>query len=240
MHRGDEQRDRLEGPAADRPQLEVQLGGTGTAISSEVSLSIAMISLPVGGTITRIACGSTIRRSVLPGSCRARCAASVWPAVDRQDAGPHDLGHVRGLVEPQAEQAGGEPEKIWLASRPRNRRSPSSRAGPSAAGRTGRRGRGRRRGAELAAEDSRTSAGSPGRTRCRPRRPPDRTGLVDSRMTASDDAEQDADHHRQHRQEQGRPGPRSTGAEKMSSNMNGQLNCGFVSNMWTTSRRGAR
>ena len=52
---------------------------TGTAISSEVSLSIAMVSLPVGGTMTRIACGSTIRRSVFPRLMPSALAASVWP-----------------------------------------------------------------------------------------------------------------------------------------------------------------
>ena len=60
---------------------------TGTAISSEVSLSIAIVSLPVGGMITRIACGSTIRRIVAAGPCPARCAASVWPgSTDRMPA----------------------------------------------------------------------------------------------------------------------------------------------------------
>ena len=42
---------------------------------SEVFLSIEIVSLPVGGMITRIACGSTIRRSV----CR-RLMPSDWAA----------------------------------------------------------------------------------------------------------------------------------------------------------------
>ena len=45
------------------------------AISSEVSLSMAMVSLPVGGTMTRMACGSTIRRIALP-----RLMPSAWAA----------------------------------------------------------------------------------------------------------------------------------------------------------------
>ena len=74
-------------------------------ITSEVVLSMEIVSLPVGGTITRIACGSTIRRMRLARRHAERLAASVWPVVDRQDAGPHDLGHVRGLVQAEAEQA---------------------------------------------------------------------------------------------------------------------------------------
>jgi len=50
---------------------------TGTAISSEVSLSIAIVSLPVGGMITRIAWGSTIRRMVFPRLMPSALAASV-------------------------------------------------------------------------------------------------------------------------------------------------------------------
>ena len=45
----------------------------------EVVLSIVISSLPVGGTMTRMAWGSTMRRIVwLPVRPRA-CAASVWP-----------------------------------------------------------------------------------------------------------------------------------------------------------------
>ena len=52
---------------------------TGTKATSEVSLSIAMVSLPVGGMITRIACGSTIRRRIWPRLRPSACAASVCP-----------------------------------------------------------------------------------------------------------------------------------------------------------------
>ena len=52
---------------------------TGTAISSEVSFSIAIVSLPVGGMMTRIACGSTIRRIVFVRLIPSALAASVCP-----------------------------------------------------------------------------------------------------------------------------------------------------------------
>ncbi len=48
--------------------------------TSEVVLSIEMVSLPVGGMITRIACGSTIRRSVAARLMPSAWAASVWPS----------------------------------------------------------------------------------------------------------------------------------------------------------------
>ena len=55
--------------------LEYSSEVSGTATTSEVVLSIEISSLPVGGMITRIACGSTIRRIDLR---RASCPAR-WP-----------------------------------------------------------------------------------------------------------------------------------------------------------------
>lgn len=52
---------------------------TGTKATSAVSLSIAIVSLPVGGMMTRIACGSTMRRNVSSRLIPSACAASVWP-----------------------------------------------------------------------------------------------------------------------------------------------------------------
>ena len=50
-------------------------------------LSIEIVSLPVGGTITRIACGRTIRRSVCIRDMPSAEAASVWPSsTDRMPA----------------------------------------------------------------------------------------------------------------------------------------------------------
>ncbi len=54
--------------------------GYWTTETSEVVFSMLMTSLPVGGTITRIACGMTIRRSVLAWLMPSACAASVWPS----------------------------------------------------------------------------------------------------------------------------------------------------------------
>ena len=48
--------------------------------TSEVFLSIEIVSLPVGGMITRIACGSTIRRMICRRVMPSDCAASVWPS----------------------------------------------------------------------------------------------------------------------------------------------------------------
>ena len=39
-----------------------------------------IVSLPVGGMITRMACGSTIRRSVCVRDMPSAPAASVWPS----------------------------------------------------------------------------------------------------------------------------------------------------------------
>ena len=60
---------------------------TGIAESSEVSLTIAIVSLPVGGTMTRIACGRTMRRIALPRLMPRAAAASAWPlSTDRMPA----------------------------------------------------------------------------------------------------------------------------------------------------------
>lgn len=58
-----------------------------TTDTSEVVFSMLMTSLPVGGTITRIACGITIRRRVLLWLMPRACEASVWPSsTDRRPA----------------------------------------------------------------------------------------------------------------------------------------------------------
>ena len=49
-------------------------------LTSEVFFSIEIVSLPVGGMITRIACGRTIRRIVCSRVIPSACAASVWPS----------------------------------------------------------------------------------------------------------------------------------------------------------------
>ena len=45
--------------------------------TSDVVFSIEIVSLPLGGMITRIACGSTIRRIVRSRVMPSACAASV-------------------------------------------------------------------------------------------------------------------------------------------------------------------
>ena len=103
---------------------------TGTAISSEVSLSIAIVSLPVGGMITRIACGSTIRRIVAPRLMPERAGRLGLTGVDRLDAGADDLGHVGALGQRQPDQPGGEAaedlvavqaEEVQVAAQPEQR-----------------------------------------------------------------------------------------------------------------------
>ena len=48
---------------------------------------MAIVSLPVGGTMTRMAWGSTTRRIVLPRLMPSACAASAWPlSTDRMPA----------------------------------------------------------------------------------------------------------------------------------------------------------
>ena len=47
--------------------------------TSEVVLSMEMVSLPIGGMMTRMAWGRTMRRMVRPGDMPSEAAASVWP-----------------------------------------------------------------------------------------------------------------------------------------------------------------
>ena len=52
----------------------------GTAVTSDVVFSMLMTSLPVGGMITRIACGSTVRRIVIPHDMPSAVDASDCPS----------------------------------------------------------------------------------------------------------------------------------------------------------------
>ena len=67
---------------------------TAITLTSEVVLSIEIVSLPVGGMITRIACGSTIRRIVCRRVMPERLRRLGLALVDRDDPGAHDLRHV--------------------------------------------------------------------------------------------------------------------------------------------------
>ena len=51
----------------------------GTAVTSDVVLSIEIVSFPVGGTMTRIAWGMMIRLRISRGDMPRACAASSWP-----------------------------------------------------------------------------------------------------------------------------------------------------------------
>ncbi len=57
----------------------VNSSGTAATKASDDVFSIEMVSLPVGGMITRIACGRTIRRITCSRVMPSACAASVWP-----------------------------------------------------------------------------------------------------------------------------------------------------------------
>ena len=57
-----------------------------------------------GGTMTRSACGMTIRRIVRPRREAERGRRLGLPARHRQDAGAHDLGDEGAGVKRQAEQ----------------------------------------------------------------------------------------------------------------------------------------
>ncbi len=48
-------------------------------LAIEVSFTIEMNSLPTGGMMTRIACGSTMRRRIVRRVIPIDFAASVWP-----------------------------------------------------------------------------------------------------------------------------------------------------------------
>ena len=63
-----------------------------------------IVSLPVGGTMIRIAWGSTIRRITLSRVMPKRLGRLGLPGVHRGDPGPDDLGHVGRLVQPEREQ----------------------------------------------------------------------------------------------------------------------------------------
>ena len=51
----------------------------GIAETKEVVFSIEIVSLPIGGTMTRIACGKMMRRKIVPRGIPSAVAASHWP-----------------------------------------------------------------------------------------------------------------------------------------------------------------
>ena len=73
-------------------------------LASEVILTMPMNSLPTGGMITRIACGSMIRRSACSRVMPIALAASYWPTSTDSMPATHHLGGVGALIDAEAEQ----------------------------------------------------------------------------------------------------------------------------------------
>ena len=67
--------------------------------TSEVVLSIEMVSLPIGGMMTRIAWGSMIRRIVSAEGHPQRLRRLGLAPLHRDDAGAHELGGVGRFVQ---------------------------------------------------------------------------------------------------------------------------------------------
>ena len=73
----------------------------GTAVTSEVVFSMPMVSLPVGGMMMRMACGS-IDAAHDERAVHAQCLGRLGLArVHGFKAGTHDFGQVGGLVQGQ-------------------------------------------------------------------------------------------------------------------------------------------
>ena len=164
---------------------------SGTAVTSEVVLSMLITSLPVGGMITRIACGNTFRRIVCAHDMPERDRGLGLALADRADAGPDDLGHVGGLVQRRGrctanKNAASMPCRLKCAN-----------CGPNGIPRS-----------MLLVDRARTGPRTPaGRSTGVPRKihrythaDPLSTGFGDSRITASMTPSTIAEEHRQHGQ----------------------------------------
>src|SRR5713226_4975109 len=84
----------------------VNSSGTAATKANDEVLSIEMVSLPVGGMMTRIACGRTMRRIT-----KSRVMPSAWAASD-------DFSHVGRLVETETEDRGNERRDQRIGTRP--------------------------------------------------------------------------------------------------------------------------
>ena len=62
-----------------------------------------IVSLPIVGMITRMACGRTMRRMMSVGDMPSDERRLGLAGVDRDDAGAHELGGVGRLVQAQGE-----------------------------------------------------------------------------------------------------------------------------------------
>ncbi len=116
-------------------------------------------------------CAVFCRRRGMP----SEAAASSWPWSTDEDAGAHDLGRVRRLVQPEAEHRGAELVDRARASR---RWRTTGRTGCRSPGA----GTGRRGCTRAAAAGSAARSGTP---RCSPSSPPASSGERLSRISAS-------------------------------------------------------
>ena len=155
-----------------------------------------MISLPVGGMITRSACGRITRRIVWARVRPSDAPASRWPGSTLMMPGADDLGHVGAFTQTEAEIGGRRrrDDRVGVDGEPfgaEERDAERDHWG------TGRRGCTRRSAAP--ARESR------GTRRCRTSAAPDSSLLSESRISAVDHAQRDADRHRRQRELDGEP-----------------------------------
>src|ERR1700754_1744332 len=66
--------------AISREVMPYRSRANGTTVTSDVVFNMLMTSLPVGGMITRIAWGTTVRRIVIPHDMPNAVEASDWPS----------------------------------------------------------------------------------------------------------------------------------------------------------------
>ena len=83
--------------------------------SSDVVLSMLIVSLPIVGMMTRIACGSTMRRVTSSGDMPSDEAASVWPASTEMMPARTSSAAYAASFSPRARTA---TTIRWLTSRP--------------------------------------------------------------------------------------------------------------------------
>ena len=204
--RGDGHRDDLERPAADRPQLEVQLAGHRDRDQQRGVLQHR----------DRLVAG---RRDDDPHRLRQHDPAHRLRAahpqrtgrldlagIHRLDAGPHDLGHVGALGERQPEQAGGEPgedlvaveaEEAQIAAEAEEVHQLAVERDAQVVGGVQR--------TEVGAEEQQDDAGDRAEEPDVGPRGARDDGVRGEPHDREDDAEQDADEHRQNRHDQRRP-----------------------------------
>ena len=147
---------------------------TRTTLASEVFFSIEITSLPVGGMITRIACGSTIRRIVWIRDMPSDCAASDCPSATEMMPARTISAMYAASLRRDAEDRRDEGRDQRVAVRADDRRAAERNAQIDLR---------IQRGDEIPEQIWR-AAGSRGRTRCTASSTPEISGFGDRRMTA--------------------------------------------------------